>query len=106
MEDVIEAPCADVVSAGEVSEVLQRLREGRVLHRIASERDGHYWMLMPGEQRIPNAIAEFVASKAGVVSEGAPVGRISWKVEDGRVVRARAKARRREATAKAKAATG
>lgn len=64
-----------------VDEVLARLRDGAVLHRLASEREGVCWFLMPEQVRIPEAVAETVASAQGVVRDGAQVGRVSLKFE-------------------------
>lgn len=71
-----------------VKAILARMHQGAELHRIASEREGHYWMLMPGSERVPNAIAEAVVSEPRVVAEGAPVGRVSWTFKDRMVAKA------------------
>lgn len=70
--------------------ILERLRQGASLHRIASERRGYYWLLMPGEEPVADAVAEAVASNPCVVADGAPVGRLSWEFADRERVEARA----------------
>ena len=62
--------------------VLEKLRKGSELHRIASEREGHFWMLMPEATRVDDQVAEAVVINKQLVRIGSPVGRVSWRYVD------------------------
>ena len=61
-----------------VQSVLDRLATGARLHRVASARHGHYWVLMPGSEPGPSEVAEAASCADSVVAEGWTVGRVSW----------------------------
>lgn len=69
------------VASVERERLISRMREGAELHRIASEREGHYWMLMPDMERVASEVAEAVVNEACMAMDPAPVGRVSWKYE-------------------------
>lgn len=68
--------------SGGADAILEKLRNGSELHRVASEREGHFWVLMPEEIRVDGQVAEAVVINKQLARMGSPVGRVSWRYVD------------------------